>query len=195
MIAEADRRAQAADVSQRPRHEVCDVTRGLPFSEASFDSCRSERLFQHLRDPEQALAEMVRVTKPGGWIVVLDTDHASKSFDSSEVDIERRLSRFTAERYHVNGFSGRRLYGQFPRQGLVKLWAEAVAIAFTDLAVARQANCFDMVEEQALREGVITPAELERWRASLQEAASRGEFFGTGTGGLVAGRKPPVADG
>jgi len=38
--------------------------------------------------------------------------------------------------------------------------------------------------------GVITQAELQRWRASLERAAAEGVFFASGTGAILAGRKP-----
>jgi ubiquinone/menaquinone biosynthesis C-methylase UbiE len=85
----------------------------LPFETDYFDSCRSERLFQHLSNPAQALSEMTRVTKSGGWVVVLDTDWGSLSTNSDETDIERRLARFMAESFLQNGYSGRKLYRLF----------------------------------------------------------------------------------
>jgi SAM-dependent methyltransferase len=41
----------------------------LPFPDASFDVVWSKYLLQWLREPESALAEMKRVTKPGGFVV------------------------------------------------------------------------------------------------------------------------------
>jgi SAM-dependent methyltransferase len=38
----------------------------LPFEDASFDGVWADRTFQHLTDPERALDELVRVTRPGG---------------------------------------------------------------------------------------------------------------------------------
>ena len=93
----------------------------LPFETDYFDSCRSERLFQHLSNPAQALSEMTRVTKSGGWVVVLDTDWGSLSTDSDETDIERRQARFLAESSLHNGYSGRKLYRLFKQQNLVDI--------------------------------------------------------------------------
>lgn len=190
MLAEADRRAQAAGGAACARHVLADGVGGLPFPADCFDACRSERVFQHLRQPERALAEMARVTRPGGWIVVLDTDHCTKSFDTPEVDIERRLVRYAADHLHSNGYAGRTLYRLFRQQGLADIAVEAVAIAFTDLAAARQANLLDQAEQGALAAGAITAGELQRWHAALAQAEAQGTFFGTGTGVLIAGRKP-----
>lgn len=42
----------------------------LPFRDASFDAIASYQTLEHVPDPEAALAEMMRVVKPGGWIFV-----------------------------------------------------------------------------------------------------------------------------
>ena len=38
----------------------------LPYDDGSLDACRAETLLQHLTDPQQAVHEMTRVTRPGG---------------------------------------------------------------------------------------------------------------------------------
>jgi len=190
MIAEAERRTTAAGLEAQAEHRQADVTSGLPFDADAFDASRSERLFQHLADPAQALAEMVRVTRPGGWIVVLDTDHGTKSIDTPEVDIERRLARVAAEICLINGYAGRQLYRLFRNAGLEDVLVETIAIPFTDYALCRQANFLDRVEQDALANGILSPEELERWHASLEKAAAEGVFFASGSGAIVAGRKP-----
>ncbi len=190
MLAEADRRSQEAGVDGWTGHQLADAEAGLPFAAGRFDACRSERLFQHLRHAESALAEMVRVTKGGGWIVVLDTDHGTKSIDTPEVDIERRLARVAADHCITNGYSGRQLYRLFVQAGLTKIRIETISIHFTDYGLCREANFLDKVEQEALARGVITPEELKRWQTSLEAAASAGTFFASGSGVIAAGRKP-----
>jgi ubiquinone/menaquinone biosynthesis C-methylase UbiE len=63
MITAARRRAGALDTPTR--FEIASAY-DLPFDEASFDACRAERLFMHLPEPQRALPEMRRVTRPGG---------------------------------------------------------------------------------------------------------------------------------
>jgi SAM-dependent methyltransferase len=47
---------------------TCDVCRQLPFGDEQFDVCVTYNSFEHLNDPEGALAEMIRVLRPGGWL-------------------------------------------------------------------------------------------------------------------------------
>jgi ubiquinone/menaquinone biosynthesis C-methylase UbiE len=109
MIVEAEQLAEQTGVNTWVRPKCVDAM-SLPFATDYFDSCRSERLFQLLPNPAQALSEMTRVTKSGGWVVVLNTDWSSLSTDSNETDIEHRMARFLAESFVHNGYSGRKLY-------------------------------------------------------------------------------------
>jgi ubiquinone/menaquinone biosynthesis C-methylase UbiE len=188
MIAEANRRAELAGVSSWVKHKQGDVS-SLPFESGEFDASRSERLFQHLPNPAQALAEMARVVKSGGWVVVLDTDWGTLSFDTPEVDIERRLVRVHTERCLHNGYSGRQLYRLFKQQKLVDISVEVCPQIITNYALIRQIALLDEAEEEALTAGIITQDELQRLHASLERADSEGCFFSSGCLILVAGRK------
>jgi ubiquinone/menaquinone biosynthesis C-methylase UbiE len=187
MIAEADRRAEQAGCRAWCFHQQADAT-ALPLETGAFDACRSERLFQHLHTPALALAEMARVTKPGGWVVVGDADWGTLSIDTSEVEIERRLVRACAEREHNNGYAGRQLYRLFKRQQLVDITVESRPVQFTNYALLRYITSMDTVERDALVAGLITEEELHRWQQSLEQAEAEGAFFAHANGVLVAGR-------
>ena len=188
MVAEANQRAENSGVSAWVKHQQADAT-ALPWEANEFDACRSERLFQHLFNPEQALAEMARVTKPGGWVVVLDTDWGSLSTDTEETDIERRLARVLAERCLHNGYSGRQLCRFFKRRNLEDITIEMFPTFVTSYALARQMATLDKIEKEALAAGIITEQELERWHISLERADTEGVFFGGVSMVLVGGRK------
>ncbi len=189
MIIEANHKAKEAAVAEWTRHKQGDAT-ALPFEDGYFDSCRSERMFQHLVNPKQVLSEMTRVTKLDGWIVVVDTDQGAVVIDTPETEIERRLMRFYVEETFNNGYAGRQLYRMFKQQGLLDLTIELFGIPITSYAIMRQASRLDMVEKLAVEAGVITLDELERWRISLEQADSMGVFFGSIPQVMIAGRKP-----
>jgi ubiquinone/menaquinone biosynthesis C-methylase UbiE len=188
MVAEADQRAENLGVSAWVKHQQADAA-ALPWEANEFDACRSERLFQHLASPEQALAEMARVTKPGGWVVVLDTDWGTLSTDTEETDIERRLARVCVERCLQNGYSGRQLYRLFRRRNLEDITIEMIPAIVTSYALARLIAILDRVEKEALAAGILTEQELERWHSSLECADREGFFFNSCSMVLFGGRK------
>lgn len=189
MITAASQRAASAGVSDRVTHHLGDATR-LPFAANAFDVARSERLFQHLDHPEQALAEMIRVTRPGGRIVVLDTDWATVSIASSEIDVERTLARVRAERYVRNGYAARTLYRLFREQGLQEIELTPLPLILTDYPLVRELGALDQVEELALATGAISLGELALWLEGLVEAEATQTFFASVTMILAVGQKP-----
>jgi ubiquinone/menaquinone biosynthesis C-methylase UbiE len=168
---------------------ICSDAVRLPFHSDLFDACRSERLFQHLAHPEIALSEMLRVTKPGGRVVVLDTDHGTWSVDTPEKDIERRISRFKADHFGYNGYAGRQLYRLFKQAGLMDVTSEIISGYFTNYELVRFMFMLDEVEPAAVKAGVISEEELIRWRTSLETASGGGYFFCSESMILAVGRK------
>ncbi len=193
MIAEAERSAEQAGCSSWCRHFQADAT-ALPLQTSTCDACRSERLFQHVPDPTAVLAEIVRVTEPGGWIVVFDADWSTLSIDTPEVDFEQRLLRYRLEHLVANGYVGRQLYGLFRRQQFTDIAVELRPIYLRDYAMGRYSCHLEVLEADALAAHVITEQELHRWRQSLERAQADGAFYSHVMGVLVAGRKPVVAN-
>jgi ubiquinone/menaquinone biosynthesis C-methylase UbiE len=70
MIAEARRKAAARGVPMR--FEEADVER-LPFAAASFDLAISRHVLWTLPHPDAAIDEWIRVLRPGGRLVVVDS--------------------------------------------------------------------------------------------------------------------------
>jgi hypothetical protein len=132
---------------------------------------------------------MARVTRPGGWVVVWDTDWGTLSIDTAEVDTERRLARVRAERHLNNGYAGRQLYALFKRQQFAEITVEIHPVSITDYAQLRYASLMDTVERDALAAGFVTEEELHRWQQNLEEAETTGTFFAHVASVLVAGRK------
>jgi ubiquinone/menaquinone biosynthesis C-methylase UbiE len=60
-----------AGLTDRIRLELCDAKQ-LPSPDALFEAVISNSIVHHIPRPESVLAEMVRVTKPGGTLFVRD---------------------------------------------------------------------------------------------------------------------------
>jgi ubiquinone/menaquinone biosynthesis C-methylase UbiE len=52
----------------------------LPFADAHFDAALVKDAFHHMQNPRQALAELQRVVKPGGPIVVIEANRYNPVF-------------------------------------------------------------------------------------------------------------------
>jgi malonyl-CoA O-methyltransferase len=68
MLAEARRRVSAPSVTFR-RH---DLTRPLPFPDASFDTAVENLVLEHIRDVEALFHEAARVLRPGGVLLMCE---------------------------------------------------------------------------------------------------------------------------
>ncbi len=60
----------AIDLEPGPHvNRVCDVTE-LTFSDGAFDGIICVHVLEHVERDDEAIAEMVRVLEPGGWILI-----------------------------------------------------------------------------------------------------------------------------
>ena len=175
MLAEANRKAQKAGVATWTEHRQVDAT-AMPFADNSFDACHAERIFMHLPHPEVVLAEIVRVTRPGGWIVIVDVDCAMTSFDSPEIEVERLMVHYKVKQL-ANGYAGRRLYGQFKRQGLVDVSVHVEPLVMHDLPQALYLFKMDDVQEEAIADGAVTKEQVNSFRTRLEQAYAEDAFF------------------
>jgi SAM-dependent methyltransferase len=187
MVAEANRQAVREGVSAWTSHQV-GLSSLLPFGNQTFDSCYTERLLQHLAPPvaEWTFAEAVRVTKPGGSVVVVDTDWATFSIDVdlAYVGVERRMVQTHAQRFS-NPYSGRQLFRLFRHSGLVDLTLELFDIPLEHQSV--EALLYNTALT-ATTLGLVSPFEWTQFRQALARRSAHGTFFAHLSIVLIAGR-------
>src|SRR5260370_2442385 len=82
----------------------------LEFADASFAACWSERVLQHLADPARAIAQMVRVIKPGGRVVLFEPDHSTLVIDAADRATTRSIVLTLADSIR-SSWIGRALFG------------------------------------------------------------------------------------
>lgn len=101
----------------------------LPFADASFDSVFCVAVLQHIGDVRTAVAEMARVTRPGGRIVAVEPDNSARYFYSSVPDgreAHEAARRFFSALAEVKGDAsepavGPQLPSLFARSGIQPL--------------------------------------------------------------------------
>jgi class 3 adenylate cyclase/ubiquinone/menaquinone biosynthesis C-methylase UbiE len=186
MVVEADRRARAAAVENVEFR--CADAQALPFDDDAFDGARSDRTFQYLSDPLRAVRELARVTRPGGRIVVSDTDWETAVFDHDDIELTARINRAWTDT-RASGRIGHQLHGLFLRAGLLDVTVAAHTNVVTTIDDLYE-TIIDSLASQAVAATAVTESEASRWKASIEAADREGRFFRALTMFVVYGRVP-----
>ncbi|NJL64550.1 MAG: methyltransferase domain-containing protein [Methylacidiphilales bacterium] len=186
MIAEANKRAKGLGL---PVEYHFGDAQNLPFPDNNFDGCRAERLLQHLDNPQRAIAEMVRVAKPGAHVVAAEPDYGSITIKGSKPILTRKF---------VSSHCG---YFRSPRIGmLIPLLFERLQLVDINVVVISSIvkKIGDRGEKQlinkyinlAVAKGMVSETEGKSWLEDLKRAEIAGRFQHQTTIFLVSGRKP-----
>ncbi|AGZ44868.1 methyltransferase domain-containing protein [Actinoplanes friuliensis] len=167
------------------RYVTGDVS-SLDLPDDSFDGVWCERVLQHVDDADVAIGELIRVTRPGGRVCLIDTDWGSLAFDGVDANLARTIvahmhGRLTPRQVDMGRTLRRRLVGY----GLHDLQATPVTCYFPDPASA--AVVLPMVNPDVPQEAWMTPEGLrERWFDQVDQAGDDGEFLAVLTIWVVA---------
>jgi ubiquinone/menaquinone biosynthesis C-methylase UbiE len=186
MITEARRRA--AGLALPIAFEVGDAHQ-VGFPDDTFDLCRTERVLRYLDRPEAALAEMVRLTRPGGSVLAFDFDSDQTVVDAPGSALARRIAE-VLDAAVPHPWIGRRLFGLFQRAGLGDVRVIPHALCFpgaAGFAVYQRLNRATI--DQAVPAGQVSASEVAAWWAALERAAEAGTFFSAVLGFIAAGCK------
>ncbi len=186
MLAVARRRCEP--VANRTSLVRGDAT-ALPFSAASFDAAVSTQVFEYVADVESALAELYRVVRPGGRVLLLDTDWGSVVWHSSDPARMRRMLAAWMERFADP---------YLPRTLAPRLRAAGFELTGRDVLVLynpeHRPDTYSVSNGQIMAGFVHdrgVPRELvEAWTADLEQLGMRGEYFFSLNRYLFAARRP-----
>jgi ubiquinone/menaquinone biosynthesis C-methylase UbiE len=186
MIEEAMDRHGDCDLPLTFRH--CPGDR-LEQADNTLDGIRADRVLIHVPDPAAVIADMIRVLKPGGRIVISEPDMEGVWQDSRHIETSRKLLRLVAGSV-PNSFVARQLRRLFREAGLVDVEMHVRPAIITDYEEAYSIMRFDMLAEIALRDGVVTEDEGSDWFLEAREMKKAGLTLFGANFFLVAGSKP-----
>lgn len=128
-------------------------------AEASFDYVWSQYVFEYLPDPERALEELLRVTRPGGRVVVADVDGLGMHNWPFPPELEEGCRTFMAAltRAGLDLHVGRKMFHLYRNAGL-----RDVRVHLAPVWVVAGAADARLLEDWTLRfttlEPVVAPA-------------------------------------
>jgi SAM-dependent methyltransferase len=162
----------------------------LEFPDCHFDGVRCERVLQHLSHPDLAIAELVRVTRPGGRVCLVDTDWESMTVDGLPERLVTTVKEHLYGRVMRHDLSiGRTLRRRLVRAALTDVDATPVTCYFAN--VGSTGSVLPMFDAHLAPAIGMIPDELrDEWFAAVDGADERDEFLATLTIWVVTGTRP-----
>ncbi len=164
----------------------------IPLDDDAVDFAYARFLFQHLTDPGAVLAEMVRVTRPGGTVAVADTDDGSLVVHPAPEGFAELLAASHAAQADRGGdrHVGRKLYGLVRAAGLEEPRVWVRSLTTQDVSPAQFVGI-----TLGFKAAVLGPPHMPAERAAdivtrLRRAAAAPAFFGHAMGYGAWGRVP-----
>ncbi len=171
MLSLAGERQAPAHVTFRPG----DAT-DLPFGDGELDVVTSTQVYEYVADMPRALAEAHRVLRPGGRLLVLDTDWDSIVWASSDAGRMRRVLA-AWDKHLVDPHLPRRLAGLMADAGLEVTGCRAVPLLNTRYSHnSFSAALIGFITAFVAGRGGVTAEEAAAWAEDLA-GLGRGYFF------------------
>jgi len=169
MIEKARRRALTA---QLPVEFLTGDVKDLPFPDHSFARCRIDRVLQHIREPQEAIADLVRVLEPGGLILAYDNDWGTFSMTSRDVEITKTMENLWCDSF-TNRTIGSNLHDYFISAGLSDVKIQSGTSIITDFATADKVYNIRETVQRAITADIISASQGRVWIDELIERSEK----------------------
>ncbi len=149
----------------------------LDFPEQSFDAIACTQVLLYVDNTSRALAEMNRVIKPGGRLVIVETDWDGAVMNSDNPELTRRI--FDCWDTAVSSPNlPRRLKPMLLHAGFNHVQVDAVPIINTQFSHNEFSRSMtDSFTGIAVKNKAISAEEADQWQAGLRRLAANGEYF------------------
>jgi len=187
IVATAIERVAAVGLSDRITVRQGDAT-ALAFPDASADFVAAAQVYSYVPAVERAIAEAARVLRPGGRLVVLETDWDLCVYESADPALGRRIMEARALHF-AHAQLPRQLHRLLRNAGLALESCEAFPIVETQWdPQSFGAGMLPVLRGAAIKSG-IEAAAVEQWIADIRSRTGEGEYFFAACRFIFVGRK------
>lgn len=149
----------------------------LAGEEANFDAVLSVQVLEYVSDVAAALAEMYRLLKPGGRVVLWDVDWATVSLHTTDLARTRRMLCAWDE-HLAHPSLPQTLTSQLRSAGFSEIRMEGHSFATNDFVPdAYGGSLVPAVARFAAGRGVVSREEAIAWEGEQRELSERGELY------------------
>jgi len=149
----------------------------LPYPDGRFDAAVSTQVFEYVADIPAALTELYRVMRPGGRVLIMDTDYGSLVIHTKDnVRMERILSAWNE--HFVHAALPRTLSRQLREAGFTIRQRDVIPMFNPEY----QENTFakgalSIMASFAVGRKGVSQEEASAWLAEFADLGKQGEFF------------------
>src|SRR5262245_17556492 len=186
LVAHAQERARAARIRQ-VTYDVGDI-RQIHESDGSFDAAFCDKILVHVGPVSQAIAELVRVTRPGGRVGAVEWFSQGMAI-AADYPLTRQVLDGSAPAGALNPMAPLELEHLFAVAGLQAVHAGSVLAECRRYLPSLKVMLPRRVQ-QAVDLGAISMAAGARWLEELQSRDDRGQFYWAAIVRWAAGTKP-----
>ena len=149
----------------------------IPYPDGNFDAAVSTQVYEYVSDIPAALAELHRILRPGGRVVILDTDYGSLIIHTEDA---ARMSRVLSawDKHFVHGHLPRMLTRELREAGFVVRRRAAIPMfnpEFRDNTYGK--GMLEMMASFAVGRNGISQSEADAWYAEFAMLDAEGKFF------------------
>lgn len=167
---------QRCGASPQVSFALTDVS-ALPYADASYDIALATQVYEYVDDIDGALAELARVVRPGGRVLLVDTDWESAVWASSDnVRMRRVLDTWNEHIPHPQ--LPRDLKRRLQLAGFTSIQVAIVPIL--NLAYDRRTysiGMMDVIGSFASGRNGLTAQDISAWKADAQAMGERDTYF------------------
>jgi len=149
----------------------------IPYPDGNFDAAVSTQVYEYVSDIPAALAELHRILRPGGRVVILDTDYGSLIIHTEDA---ARMSRVLSawDKHFMHGHLPRMLTRELREAGFVVRRRAAIPMfnpEFRDNTYGK--GMLEMMASFAVGRNGISQSEADAWYAEFAMLDAEGKFF------------------
>jgi len=161
----------------------------LPLPDNGLDAIRADRVLIHVPGARAALHEMIRVTRPGGRIVVSEPDMPGCWVASDNYALTGRIMGAIAGSC-IAPFLARDLYPLFRDAGLEDITFSVVGLSACEPESVNAILDFGRVIAGMMAAGRLDAAEAAAWTEDLEQRGRAGRFAAGVSVMVASGTKP-----
>lgn len=189
MVAAAHRRLDGLPVADRVTLLIGDAT-DLPFPDACFDAATVTQVYAYVPEVDRALAELHRVLRPGGRVLILDTDWDSVVWSSSDQARMHRVLAAWTERF-ADPHLPRSLSPLLRDAGFRIRTRQALTLLNADYDPSSYSGTnIEVIAAYVSKRHAFARDEVEAWKRDLAELGAKGRYFFSLTRYLFLAERP-----